>query len=1047
MKLILRTLLSIVCVTALSASVYADTWTYTPKSGDALLTANKNGTSTINLGVLSSDNQTIEWQTTISTSSNKYNSTYKTAQFGGSSNSPKVVLSTSFFNNKKIESINIETQGSSNKSSYFVQPEIKLDGTSVYLGEKINASGTTAASKKYDGINKYGDLTITYDASSGKGGMGIGNITITYSDLNEGPAAPKYEDFNESYSLVLGKTIPLPAITPSKLTYTFSTENNNIIKIDEATKTIEGVGLGTATVKFTTEAFGDEYLAGEGSFTVEVVKKPAKLTFADQIVFGKLGVGVVWQTVTVITPEDADQIGKITYSSSVPAIVSVNEETGQILADNNEYNLPGDVHAAGEVYITATMEESAEYASAQAKYKITILDPNAAAIAEGTDVFDFTVENAYGIPTHSTTVDSDKYEQGSKDTIEIDANKEDEIDYVSISFVTSDGSHGYRLWKSGDKVDLRIYEGTTMTISVPDSYKISQIGLTGTTIGGTFDPVSEGEHQDVEEWPDMKGHWHSGDVATNSVTFTPTTTNKINGIYVLYEGNDTSKKSADLAFTKTVYGIYKEEPATVNAVQNPNGLEVKYTIQNLNEEDYTIVPSEDGKTLKVTVNKPGTYTLEANSESTDTYRSGYAIMRLNVYYHLPVYLDGKECVQVRDGKEFIDISAPSIEDAQDLYSCFITFDVPANTNLYYKLNWNSGMMGLSEDDIDMEDGFELYEDGIEVWSLIGLMDPTANLEFYLGSYGYKSPHRTIALSYKMFNLPEGKLKYSGHDTTDGDTHKFSMRELIGEDFINMRGDEDELPIHATIEPQFIPLREEDLADYDKNNDAVKALIYEDATATLSDKGSYEDLIIYTKHAGLYKLTMTSEFGDEQSVLIEVEPNFTEPTADSAGLYLHGVHLEKIGEDTYNLDHADNASAHVDYIYTGHPTYGNDGQNGIWYKVDFPAYAQMAKGNKPQFASAPDADSADWTPVDKNGFDLIDENGNKAEALHLKLATNGVSKVQSFALNDFTTGVEVIAAEAGEALYIDLNGVRVDNPSEGVYIRIANGKAEKVVIVK
>ncbi len=46
--------------------------------------------------------------------------------------------------------------------------------------------------------------------------------------------------------------------------------------------------------------------------------------------------------------------------------------------------------------------------------------------------------------------------------------------------------------------------------------------------------------------------------------------------------------------------------------------------------------------------------------------------------------------------------------------------------------------------------------------------------------------------------------------------------------------------------------------------------------------------------------------------------------------------------------------------------------------------------------------------------------------------------------DVETGINVIAAANGEAVYFNMQGVRVANPEKGMYIRVQNGKAVKVV---
>lgn len=44
-----------------------------------------------------------------------------------------------------------------------------------------------------------------------------------------------------------------------------------------------------------------------------------------------------------------------------------------------------------------------------------------------------------------------------------------------------------------------------------------------------------------------------------------------------------------------------------------------------------------------------------------------------------------------------------------------------------------------------------------------------------------------------------------------------------------------------------------------------------------------------------------------------------------------------------------------------------------------------------------------------------------------------------------SGVEGIEAENGEAVYYNLQGVRVENPENGMFIRVQNGKSTKVAI--
>lgn len=65
---------------------------------------------------------------------------------------------------------------------------------------------------------------------------------------------------------------------------------------------------------------------------------------------------------------------------------------------------------------------------------------------------------------------------------------------------------------------------------------------------------------------------------------------------------------------------------------------------------------------------------------------------------------------------------------------------------------------------------------------------------------------------------------------------------------------------------------------------------------------------------------------------------------------------------------------------------------------------------------------------------------KHQAVHTSGATGEVVTV-----NEVTTGIENVAVEADEAVYYNLQGVRVANPESGVYVRVQGGKATKVVL--
>lgn len=76
---------------------------------------------------------------------------------------------------------------------------------------------------------------------------------------------------------------------------------------------------------------------------------------------------------------------------------------------------------------------------------------------------------------------------------------------------------------------------------------------------------------------------------------------------------------------------------------------------------------------------------------------------------------------------------------------------------------------------------------------------------------------------------------------------------------------------------------------------------------------------------------------------------------------------------------------------------------------------------------------------------LSENGTLKVLAH-NPATGAKSDVVTRAVKGGTTAItEIEAAGSAEAVYYNLQGVKVENPAQGLYIRVQGGKAEKVVV--
>lgn len=641
-----------------------------------------------------------------------------------------IIINGSYYDNDKDANMcfNISLNGNSVGSVTGFEKYTTLTSKSLTLLTPIEAK-----SIKIETGNINGSVS-----SSNQARGYIKSITIEYQQDIEGSVDPEYTNIPENLTMTVGNSVNYPAIEPDELTYNFSVEPSDLVTFDEVNKKIIANKIGKGTITFTTEEVADIYNAGSGSFEINVVGKRPRLSFANQVVVAKLGTGVVWQIVDVTVPEgvmgDSDLV---TYESSDPEIVSINHDNGQIKQL--------DIHKTGEVTITATFnpgDEYSDYTTASAKYTIIVRDPNEE-ISDGYSIFDFTTSNPYGLTSWDSN--NSKYEKDADNPVTEIVGDED---VVTISFDNGSGN-GYRAWNKGTNkgYDFRVYNDCKMKFEVPDGYKITKIGFVGNTWCLTPDPISASTSEEDKESDELEGKfgflWLPNEgQAVSTVTFTndiktdkdKNQTCTIEKIEVLYESISSNLKSANLSFKKNVNGVIVDEEAEINAVTNPFGREIVYSIDGLDENLYTITPSADKKTIKVLVKEPGYYTLMAKSPAGDGYRDGLAIMRLNVFRHLVVYADDtvltEEVISSKNG-------------------VYITMDVPPMANLYYKIEGSvpasksKSIKAVEEEEEDenLEPGFELYEDGISIDK-----DHEGNLQFYIANYGYKSPVRTMAIT-------------------------------------------------------------------------------------------------------------------------------------------------------------------------------------------------------------------------------------------------------------------------------------------------------------
>lgn len=683
---------------------------------------------------------------TVTPVARTYYATTKGLLLGSTSNPGWVTLSLSH-SNYIITKVEIEWAAYNNNNDPWI--EISVNGKSIGKTSSTTNDGlhfnTITVNTVNTDDNTEDNADVNEGASSIKIASGGGNpkkarayvksLTVFYEEGEPEVVNPIFGNVPDKIILGVGEEIDYPEIDPTDLTYSFSVEPADLLTFDDTNKTIKANRVGAGIITFTTDAVEGEYNAASGTIDVEVSAKIPQMSFDNEQVTGKLGVGVVWQTVKITEPEGIlGNDEKVSYSSSDPDIVTVNAENGRIL--------PSDVKKAGEAVITATLSAHGDYAEASASYIILIKDVQGA-ITSGESVFDFTVRDAYGMTTITIPNPEESLDKDYEENI-----NEIKSDDGIVSLNISGGK--YRLLVSNeDTYSLYLYKPVDFKISVSEGYRLTKITADGRIEGRLDAEQIKLNGNNLKIWESDETH------AQSFVTLEVSNTNMIKKLIVEYEAVSSIIQPAPLSFNKNVYGLMVNEAMAINPADHPEGVNVSYQIEGLDPEDYSI--EEDEGDLTVRVDRTGSYTLTASSEADNEYSEGFAILRLNVFPPITVYANNGEVTSdVITAKEAITI----------------TLDVPAMTYAYYKLEDSSVKTKEAEaetSDENKREGYTLYENSINIPK-----DFKGKLTYYMGNYGYLSPERSLTLDVQsdVIEIEDG----------DGIIHHYDLngREIKGE---------------------------------------------------------------------------------------------------------------------------------------------------------------------------------------------------------------------------------------------------------------------------
>lgn len=164
-------------------------------------------------------------------------------------------------------------------------------------------------------------------------------------------------------------------------------------------------------------------------------------------------------------------------------------------------------------------------------------------------------------------------------------------------------------------------------------------------------------------------------------------------------------------------------------------------------------------------------------------------------------------------------------------------------------------------------------------------------------------------------------------------------------------------------------------------------------------------------------------------------------------------------DMTRKDYENTSGAGITYHYLGcfynSNFFVNYDADCILYNVTGKSIKQITvNGNSSDTYYVKFSNEAPITEVDKSGLSTVYGGytvSPSEDAKYFAIMFNGDAMFPSVNVEyweDTSVGVEGIAAENGEAMYFDLNGAKVnslENAVPGVYVRVANGKATKVLV--
>lgn len=458
-------------------------------------------------------------------------------------------------------------------------------------------------------------------------GFNTSTKTLTVGDFkieckkNSGSTEPTYNAAGKDIRVYAKGTVTISTTGDdmTEIVFSISTQGKKrLAPITASNGTIATQVSGDATVTWTGSAKSVTFTVGDkANYGSDGSTKAGQLCFDKLTIEGgptllpaNLSFPEAEYTVNIGEAFTAPVLSKDTdvapvYVSSNTAVATVDAATGAVT-----------VLAKGTTEITATTAANNTYADGEAKYTLTVIDPNA---VTGDVTFDF-VNKEYGLVRSSSTFTTNATLTEAP---------------VIATLAKSSGS-GWRLWTDG----LRAYKGSlSMKIEAP-GYIITSIEmevLSSSDFSVKFNNVSASATDNVFSW--------SGDAEAVNIALTMSANKAIKTIKVEYEkAGNPELLDANLKFPEASYTAVMGQAFEAPALTRDTDAAVSYASEN--EE----VAKVDAATGAVTLVGPGRTTINATTEATDKYNAGKAsymlIVELGANNVLEIYAAGTEATCV-----------------------------------------------------------------------------------------------------------------------------------------------------------------------------------------------------------------------------------------------------------------------------------------------------------------------------------------------------------------------------------------------------------------